>query len=61
MTVITTAFERAARVRAQTLGMGALPIVATPHPLASKTRAEVKLIAEQIVDGIAQGLMGSKA
>lgn len=61
MTVITTAFEKAGRVRAQILGMEALPIVAMQHPLASKTMAEVKVIAEQIVDGIAQGLMGSKA
>ena len=60
MTVITTAFEKAARVRAQILGMKTLPIVAMQHPLASKTAAEVKAIAEQIIDGIAQGLMGAR-
>ena len=61
MTVITTAFEKAARVRAQILGMQALPIVVMPHPLASKTAAEIKAIAGQIVDGIAQGLVGAEA
>ena len=59
MTVITTAFEKAARVRAQILGMETLPIVAMQHPLASKTAVEVKAIAEQIVDGIAHGLTGA--
>ncbi len=59
--MITTAFEKAARVRARILGMEALPIVVMQHPLASKTAAEVKAIAEQIVDGIAQGLVGAEA
>ena len=60
MTVITTAFEKAARVRAKILGMEALPIVVMQHPLASKTVAEVKVIAERIVEGIAQGLVGAR-
>ena len=61
MTVITTAFEKAARVRARILGMETLPIVAMQHPLASRTAAEVKVIAERIVEGIAQGLVDAKA
>lgn len=59
MTVITTAFETAARVRAEILGMGELPIVTMPHPLASKSADEVKAIAETIVDSIVQGLTES--
>ncbi len=59
MTVITTAFDKAARVRAQILGMGAMPIVTMPHPLASKTAGEVKAIAETIVESIARGLTGA--
>ena len=56
MTVITTAFEKAGRVRAQILGMENLAIVSMQHPLASKSAGEVKAIAEQIVGAIAQGL-----
>ena len=57
MTVITTAFDKAGRVRAQILGMSELPIVSMQHPLASKTAAEVKAIAEAIVGAIVQGLV----
>lgn len=61
MTVITTAFETAARVRAGILGMGGLSIVPMPHPLASKTAAEVNAIADSIVESIVQGLVAAKA
>ena len=61
MTVITTAFDKAARVRAQILGMSELPIVPMPHPLASKTAGEVKVAAEAIVEAIVRGLAGVKA
>ena len=60
MTVITTAFERAAHARARIMGMDALPIVSMQHPLASKSAGEVKAIAEQIVGAIAQGLAGAR-
>ena len=60
MTVITTAFEKAAHARAHILGMEKLPIVSMQHPLASKSAAEVKAIAEQIVGAIAQGLAGER-
>ena len=60
MTVITTAFEAAARLRARVLGMGEHPIVVMQHPLASKTVSEVKKVAEAIVEGIVQGLERTK-
>ena len=55
--MLTTAFETAAHMRAQTLGLGGHPLVVMPHPLASKTRAEVKVTAEEIVGSIARALM----
>lgn len=58
VTVITTAFETAARLRAGILGMGELRIVAMPHPLASKSSDEVKAIAAAIVSNIIVGLTG---
>jgi hypothetical protein len=57
VTLITTAFEVAARARAHILGVEKHPIVAMRHPLASKTPAEVKIIAEEIVESIACGLV----
>lgn len=56
MTVITTAFEKAAHARAHILGMENLPIVSIAHPLASKSAAEVKAIAGEVVGAIAAGL-----
>jgi len=55
--VITTAFDKAGRVRAQILGMSDLPIVSMQHPLASKSADEVKAIAEKIVGAIVRGLV----
>ena len=60
MAVITTAFDKAARVRAQILGMAAMSIVPVAHPLATKTAAELKVVAESIVESIAQGLTGAR-
>ena len=60
MTVITTAFEKAAHARAHILGMEKLPIVVMGHPLASKSAVEVKAIAELIVGAIAQGLADAR-
>ena len=57
MTVITTAFDKAGRVRAQILGMSDLPIVSMQHPLASRTADEVKRIADTIVGAVVQGLV----
>lgn len=57
MTLITTAFEKAAQARAAILGMPALPIVVMPHPLASKSAAEAKAIAASLIESIAKGLV----
>ncbi len=56
--MLTTAFETAAQVRAKTLGLEGHPFVIVQHPLASKTDAEVKVMAEALVDGVARGLTG---
>lgn len=58
MTVITTAFAVAAKARSRVLGMQAHPIVPVPHPLASRTEAEVQAIAAAIADQIVAGLTG---
>ena len=55
--MLTTAFETAARMRAKTLGLEDHPLVVMQHPLASRTEAEAKMIAHDVVDAIARGLM----
>jgi hypothetical protein len=54
--MITAAFQTAAQLRAKTLGLEAHPIVVMPHPLASKTEAEVNTIAQELVEPVARGL-----
>jgi hypothetical protein len=54
--MLTTAFEVAAQLRAKTLGLEGHPLVVMPHPLASRTEAEVKAMAADLVDVIARGL-----
>jgi hypothetical protein len=56
VTLITTAFEVAGRARAKILGMQEHPLVAMPHPLASRSALEVQAMAETLVDAIAGGL-----
>jgi hypothetical protein len=56
--MLTTAFQNAASLRAKTLGLHDQPMVVAPHPLASKTGAEVKAIADTLVEAVASGLAG---
>lgn len=56
--MITTAFETAGRMRAKTLGLEGHPLVVMQHPLASRSEAEVKAIAQNLVEAVARGLAG---
>ena len=58
--MITTAFEVAGRARARVLGMEEHPLIVLEHPLASKTRPQVKEMAARIVEQIANGLMNKR-
>lgn len=60
MTVITTAFAVAAKARSRVLGMHSHPIVAVPHPLASRSVTEVQAMATSIADQIISGLTGAQ-
>lgn len=57
MSLATTAFEAAAHARARILGCVDHPVVVMAHPLASRTQAEVVVIAEQLVAQIVAGLL----
>ena len=54
--MLTAAFQTAAELRAKTLGLEGHPLVVMPHPLASRTEAEVKAIVATMIDGVARGL-----
>ena len=57
MTVLTEAFRIAATIRARTLGMPQHPTVVLEHPMASKTEAQVRVMADRFVEAIVNGLV----
>jgi predicted dienelactone hydrolase len=59
VTVCSTAFETLGRAQARSLGNAGLPIVVIPHPFGSRTRDEVRGIAEQCAADIARLLSGA--
>ncbi len=54
--MLTQAFANAAQMRAKTLGLEGHPLVVMPHPLASRSEAEVKTFAADLVEDVARGL-----
>ncbi|MDE2778387.1 MAG: hypothetical protein OXN21_03140 [Chloroflexota bacterium] len=52
VSVITSAFTRAAHARAAALGMPGVRIVALPSPLASRSVEEVREMAHEYADEI---------
>ena len=56
MTVITTAFTKAAELRAKALGLPEHPVVVIDHPMYSKTGDEIKDQARNSVGKIVEGL-----
>ena len=58
VSVITSAFTRAARARATALGMPGVRIVALPSPLAPRTIPEVQQMAREFAPEIVGLLTG---
>jgi len=62
VTVITTAFTKAAELRARALGLPEHPVVVIGHPIANKTGDQIKGQArdsvQMIVDGLTSGSAG---
>ena len=50
--IATTAFIKLARAQATAFGQPNLPIAVIPHPLGSRSRAEIRELAEKHVAGI---------
>ena len=59
MTVITTAFTKAAELRARALGLPEHPVVVIDHPIANKTGEQIKGQARDSVNMIVDGLTSS--
>lgn len=52
--ICSTAFETLGRAQARALGNPRLPIAVIPHPFGSRTREEVREIAERCAADIAR-------
>ena len=59
--MLTRAFMKSAEMRSKILGMPTHPQVFVDHPMASKTEADVKAMAEAAVDEIANALTQTPA
>jgi hypothetical protein len=51
---VSNAFIGLGKAQARALGYVGLPLAVIPHPFGSRTRAEVRALAEQCVDDIAK-------
>jgi predicted dienelactone hydrolase len=54
VTVVSNAFIGLGKAQARALGYPGLPLAVIPHPFGSRTREEVRTLAEQCVDEIAK-------
>ena len=59
VTVCSTAFLALGRAQARALSQPNLPIVTVPHPFGSRSRREVRAIAEQCLGDIFAMLVSS--
>jgi hypothetical protein len=54
VTVVSNAFIGLGRAQARALGFAELSLAVIPHPFGSRSREEVRALAEQCVDDIAK-------
>jgi hypothetical protein len=57
MFLCTEPFETMARVEAEGMGLPELPIVVVPHPLMTRTPAELKAIADSLLAAVVQAAL----
>lgn len=61
ITFCTHPFRTLAQVRRSSLGLPELPLVFLPHPMMTKTPAEIEQLADQVLDEVVQRLTGAAA
>ena len=59
--MLTRAFIKSAEMRSRILGMPSHPKIFVDHPLASKTEAEVNIMAEEALEEIVRALTQTPA
>ncbi len=59
ITVCSTAFVTLGKAQARALGDASLPIAVVPHPFGIRTREELREIAAECVDDLAQMITGN--
>lgn len=57
VTLVSHPFANVVRVEARSLGMPSLPILATPHPIATLTNADLQAIADDLFDSVVRALV----
>src|SRR6185369_1408079 len=60
LVVCSTAFTTLGRSQLKALGCADLPIAVMPHPFGVRTRAEVRALAETLVDEVARLALGGR-
>lgn len=60
-TFCTLPFRTLAQVRRESLGLPDLPVLFLPHPMMTKTTAEIEQLADQVVEEVVQSLTGAGA
>jgi len=56
VTFCTTPFRTLSQTRRATLGVPDLPIIFLPHPMMNKTKEEIEVIADQVLQEAIDGL-----
>lgn len=56
VTFCTVPFRTLATVRKDTLGLPDLPIIFLPHPMMTKTKAEIDTLADEVFEEVVQKL-----
>lgn len=58
--ICSSAFTTLGRAQARALGHAALPIAVIPHPFGTRTRDEVKALAEACIDEVVKLATGQQ-
>ncbi len=60
LTVCSSSFITLGRAQARSLGIPDLPIAVIPHPFGTRSRAEVRALAESCVEDVIKLATGAK-
>jgi hypothetical protein len=61
VTFCTTPFRTLVQTRRATLGLPDLPVVFLPHPMMTRTQAQLEALADKVMDEVVAGLLVPRA